>query len=206
MSEVTESAGGANENTQSVSHSGGTGESDGVADIQGLLKHKDKLLGENKKLKAQALEFQRLAESAQQEKLQAEGKKDELIAALKKEKDLLNQKVVGTHSAFASRVIHGELKAEAAKYGCVSLEDFVRLVDIDSMEVDDNYNPDPERVKSLVQEAIKTRPFLFSKAAPNINTKLPNGSQGQEVKEDLTKLSSKELLELAHKIRARERA
>lgn len=205
MSEVTEGVSDANENAQSASHAGGSGSGDGVADIQGLLKHKDKLLGENKKLKAQMLEQQRLVEAAQQEKLQAEGKKDELIASLKKEKDALTQKVVGTHSSFASRVIHGELKAEAAKFGCVSLEDFVRLVDIDSIEVDENYNPDPDKVKSLVQDAIKTRPFLFSKSAPNINNSLPNGHVGSEKKEDLSKLSTAQLLELAHQTRARER-
>ena len=204
MSEVTEGVSDANENAQSASHAGGSNGSDGVADIQGLLKHKDKLLGENKKLKAQMLETQRQVEIAQQEKLAAEGKKDELIAALQKEKAALSQKVVGTHSAFASRVIHGELKAEAAKYGCVSLDDFVRLVDIDSIEVDENYNPEPEKVKSLVQDAIKNRPFLFSKSAPNINTKLPNAHQSAVSNDDLSKLSSDELLNLAHK-RARER-
>jgi hypothetical protein len=205
MSEVTNDSGAVGENAQSAIHSGGNSEStDSVGDVSGLLKHKEKLLGENKKLKQQMAELQRIAESAQQEKLQAEGKKDELIQSLKKEKELLNQKVVGTHSAFATRVIHGELKAEAAKSGCVSLEDFVRLVDIESIEVDDNYNPDPEKVKALVQDAMKNKPYLFSKSAPNINSKLPgSGDVSMGEKEDFSKLSSKELLELAHK-RARE--
>ena len=206
MSEVTQDSGAVGENSQGGSHGHSASEaSDGVGDVSGLLKHKEKLLGENKKLKAQLAELQRIAESAQQEKLQAEGKKDELINSLKQEKEQLKQKVLGTHSAFATRIIHGELKAEAAKAGCVSLDDFVRLVDIEAIEVDENYNPDPEKVKSLVQEAVKTRPYLFSKTAPNINTKLPNGNtEGMDLKkEDLSKLSSKELLELAHR-RARE--
>jgi hypothetical protein len=204
MSEVEPGSSGAADDSQSGSQSGGQGEGGGAADVSGLLKHKEKLLSENKKIKAEMAELRRLAESAQQEKLAAEGKKDELIASLKKEKESLSQKVLGTHSAFATRVIHGELKAEAAKSGCVSLEDFVRLVDIDSIEVDENYNPDPEKVKSIVQEAMKSRPYMFSKSAPGINTKLPNGEVQQHEKEDLSKLSSKELLELAHK-RARER-
>jgi regulator of replication initiation timing len=171
----------------------------GGHNIDGLVKHKEKLLGENKKLKSEMAELRRLVESSQQEKLQAEGKKDELIAALKKEKDELSKKVVGTHSAFAMRVISGELKAEAAKQGCVALEDFVRLIDLNDIEVDDNYNPDPEKVKALVQDAVRSKPYLFSKAGPNVNTKLPNGESVPEPKrEDLSKLSAKELLELAH--------
>ena len=204
MSEVTQDGSAVNDGSQGESHAQSVnGTADGVGDVSGLLKHKEKLLGENKKLKAQLSELQRIAESAQQEKLQAEGKKDELIQSLKQEKEQLKQKVLGTHSAFATRIIHGELKAEAAKAGCVSLEDFVRLVDIDAIEVDESYNPDPEKVKSLVQDAIKTRPYLFSKTAPNINTRLPGGEVSEFKKEDLSKLSSKELLELAHR-RARE--
>lgn len=204
MSDIEPGSSGAADPALSAGQPGGSDESGGAVDVAGLLKHKDKLLSETKKLKADMAELRKIADSAHQEKLQAEGKKDELIASLRKEKDALTQKVVGSHSAFATRVIHGELKAEAAKAGCVSLEDFVRLVDIESIEVDDNYNPDPEKVKAIVQDAMKMKPYLFSKSAPNINTKLPNGEPLNETKEDLTKLSSKELLELAHR-RARER-
>ncbi len=190
---------GASEESQSDNQTGGPESVTGGHNVDGLLKHKDKLLGENKKLKAEMAELRRMVESSHQEKLQAEGKKDELIASLKKEKDELSKKVVGTHSAFATRVISGELKAEAAKQGCVALEDFVRLVDINEIEVDEGYNPDPEKIKTLVQDAMRTKPYLFSKSGPSVNARLPSGeAPSAPQKEDLSKYSAKELLELAH--------
>ena len=195
----TSGSSGAPEESQSDSQTGGPEAVAGGHNIDGLLKHKDKLLGENKKLKAEMAELRRMVESSHQEKLQAEGKKDELIASLKKEKDELSKKVVGTHSAFATRVISGELKAEAAKQGCVALEDFVRLVDINEIEVDEGYNPDPEKIKTLVQDAMRTKPYLFSKSGPSVNARLPSGEAPlAPQKEDLSKDSAKELLELAH--------
>lgn len=199
MSESTNVTSGDAENAQgAVSGNGQDVEAGGQHNVDGLLKHKEKLLGENKKLKSEMARLRELAEAAQQEKLQAEGKKDELIAALKREKEELSKKVVGTHSAFAMRVISGELKAEAAKQGCVALDDFVRLVDLNDIEVDENYNPDPEKVKTLVQDALKSKPYLFSKSGPKVNTSLPNGVVPDPPKEDLSKLSAQQLLELAH--------
>lgn len=195
----TSGSSGASEESQSDNQTGGPESVTGGHNVDGLLKHKDKLLGENKKLKAEMAELRRMVESSHQEKLQAEGKKDELIASLKKEKDELSKKVVGTHSAFATRVISGELKAEAAKQGCVALEDFVRLVDINEIEVDEGYNPDPEKIKTLVQDAMRTKPYLFSKSGPSVNARLPTGEAlPAPQKEDLSKYSAKELLELAH--------
>lgn len=199
MSESTNVTSGDAENAQSAASGNGQDvEAGGQHNVDGLLKHKEKLLGENKKLKSEMARLRELADAAQQEKLQAEGKKDELIAALKREKEELSKKVVGTHSAFAMRVISGELKAEAAKQGCVALEDFVRLVDVNDIEVDENYNPDPEKVKTLVQDALKSKPYLFSKSGPKVNASLPNGVVPDPQKEDLSKFSAQQLLELAH--------
>lgn len=147
-----------------------------------------------RRLKAKEQELETAREETvlfQQEKLEAEGKKDELITSLRTELTESKRKskeIVGTVATSNALSIITDV---AVKSGCAPeslplLRKFVQD-DIGSLEFDANFKPDHEQVVAMIEDVRQKAPVLFSKAAPkmpshNVNTSTQNGSGKQDVK------------------------
>lgn len=133
-----------------------------------------KLLSEKKKLQVQMEEMQSHLQSLTDEKLQADGKKDELIDSLKKKATTTEDKLKKAVSYFANRAVTGALREEAIKAGCVSVDDLIKLSDLSLIDVTEDFEINVDQVKHLVEEAKKSRGYLFQGKAPSVKTGTPS--------------------------------
>lgn len=155
-------------------------------------------LGEAKKYKSQLEELQERLSSLEQEKLQAEGNKDELIESLKKEVNQWKGKATKAVSSFARSKVHEAMMREASKAGCQDPELVLRAYasDIDEIDFDDQFNPDVDQLKTTLERVRQERPYLFGKEAPKIGShQVKTGSVSSDNKKPVSKMTEEELLE-----------
>lgn len=154
-----------------------------------------KTVDEVKRLKAELKSRDEKLTAAEHEKLQAEGKKDELIANLKRD----NEKLGKTHKEMLQSVVSSrlddQLQTEAARLGCVDVEAVSKLVDLSDVEVDSKtFKADKAKLTEILEDLKKSKPYLFNKAGTKINGKLPSGGKTPEVKgKKLSELTKDEL-------------
>lgn len=117
-------------------------------------------------LTAEREEKQKLLE----EKLTAEGKKDELIESWKKKYTDLESKTKKLVGSFSYNALSSVVSEVAAKEGCVDPGDLMALGDLSSIEVDDEFKVNKDQVKEFVLSMKKAKPHLFSgaKAQPKV--------------------------------------
>lgn len=159
---------------------------------------REKRRASNWQSKAEKLEAE--LEAARQEKLEAEGKlaesnemlKKRLADAEKKNKEIIGKNVYNSLTA--------QIQAEAAKLGCVDTSALVRLMDLNSFEVDmDTFQADPELVKAAVEQEKKSKTYLFNRQGPKINTENPNAEFVQK-KKSISEMTPEEQTALAKAI------
>ena len=132
-----------------------------------------KLLAEKKKIAEQFNSLSEELNKLKEEKLMAEGNKEELINSLKKslEEERANRKKES--AAYAYKTISAQVEREALKMGCVDTEALIRLADLTSLEVGDDFSLDKEQVRAMLEKTKEERSWLFSKPAPNVQTGVP---------------------------------
>jgi len=135
-----------------------------------------KLLGQHKTLKSQYEELQARMQKVEEEKMVAEGNKDELISSLRERLDKTESASKQMQANYAYNVVSGQVMQEAAKMGCVDTEALLQLADLTQLEADENYNVYATQVKELLEMAKSKRPYLFQKAAPKIAVGTPTTS------------------------------
>lgn len=172
-------------------------------DVEGIKKNRDKLLAEVKKLKKAMTEQSSVLEQTANDKLAAEGKKDELIAQYKKQLDDVSKKNKEIYANFAFSNVKSQLASEAVKFGCVDVDALIALADLSGVDVDDqNYKADEVLIKGIVEEMKIKKPYLFNKKTPAFDSSFPNATaQGSKGGTDLKNMSSAQLLELAHSLK-----
>lgn len=122
--------------------------------------------------------FQELTEklqALQDEKLSAEGKKEELAESYKKKWEEERSKRTTQLRAFADEITYRQFEAEAAKLGCIKAEDLFTLYRprIQELDVDENLKIDANDVRAIIEDAKRERPFYFKKDSPKLSTDLP---------------------------------
>lgn len=147
-------------------------------------------LSEAKKARAQMTEMAERLQSLEQEKLQAEGKVQDLLESVTKERDDLKSRLAQAHGSFAQGRAMDVIVDEANKMGVASTGLLRKAVSdkIADLEFDDEYRPNSEQVKMILEDLRKEEPFLFSKAAPSVashNVK-PNSVPGQKSLNQMT--------------------
>ena len=143
-----------------------------------------KTVDEVKGLKRQLKELHDKLAGAENDKLTAEGKKDELIAKLRNDFDKLNKTHKDTLTGFVMSSLENQVREVAASMGGAKLDKIVKLIDIGELTdaIDTKtFKADREQIKSALESLKKDVPELFNKPAPKINGKLPNGkAEGDE--------------------------
>ena len=154
-----------------------------------------KTLSEAKKYKTQYAEMQTKLEQYEREKMSAEGKKDEVIQRLTKEKEELYGSLTKTKQEFAYNQIRTQVELRAKEMGCVDTDALTKLVDFDGLDVVDGYKVSPQSLEIVLTKAKQDKSYLFSKPAPKTYDGSPavhtsnNGS-------DINKLDIKERAKL----------
>jgi hypothetical protein len=166
-----------------------------------------KTLSEVKKLKEQLRGMDDLAtrlKDMEQDKMSAEGKKDEVITTLKAELEKTKKSEKSVFQRFAYKSLGDQVRVEATKQGCVDPEALMRLADLNDVEIDsETFEADQEKLAQIVSEIKASKPYMFSKGGPKINSSLPNGSGGPQTSKpkDISKMSIGEIREKLDSLR-----
>jgi len=164
-----------------------------------------KLLGEKKTVSSALAEAQARLEALEQDKLSADGKKDELIQKLQKgvsEKEERLKKVVG---AFQYRTVSNKFMEKAKAAGCVAPDKLAALADLSTIEVDvdNDFAVSEESVTSIIEGLKKEVPFFFQKGNVNILDKTPNNNietKHESPQSKIDKMSVTDLMNLARSL------
>lgn len=151
-------------------------------------------LAEAKKAKSQLSELQERLSVLEQEKLTAEGNKDELISKLQSQVDDYRSKYQRAHGEFAHGRAMDVIVDEASKMGVASTGLLRKAVSdkIADLEFDDEYRPNREQVKMILEDVRREEPFLFSSKGPGVAAHNPATSSVPD-KKATSKLSEEEL-------------
>ena len=156
-----------------------------------------KTLGEAKKAKNEVEEMRKRLGTLEEQKLEAEGNKDELITKLRDENNKLTDKLSGAVHNFAKSKIESAIIAEATKLGCQDANLLIRAYsdDVNGIDFDEKFSPDQDQVRALVDKIRGEKKFLFSKSAPqtaNHQIKTHDGKLGE--KKSLSKMKDDDLM------------
>tara|TARA_Y100001973_G_C5161974_1_gene313982 strand:- start:671 stop:1321 length:651 start_codon:yes stop_codon:yes gene_type:complete len=157
-----------------------------------------RVLGENKKYKSQLTEAQQRLEAYEQKEMEAQGKHQDLIAALRDENQKLKAGISERDQVYTWSKRSEALRHVASQQGCVKPDHLLRLMDEDvlkQIQVDDSYNPVAEDVARVV-ESFKGNPdyqYLFRAKAHSVDTVTPNSKVQKKERRKVSEMSSDEI-------------
>ena len=133
-----------------------------------------KLLGEKKNLQTKFEQMQAEIESFRQEKMSAEGKKDDVINSLRQQLDERTREAKELKNNFAWNTVQSQIKNEASANGCVNPDKLIRLLskeEINGIEIDESFNVNRQDLSKLIENAKKEHSDigLFSERKINVN-------------------------------------
>jgi len=160
------------------------------------------------KFKAQAKELADKAQALEQEKLMAEGKKDELISQLQKQLNETKSKTSEMQKTFAWDKVQGWLKTKALADGFHNgnIEKFVSLADFSGRNPfrdDSTFQLEESVLSNVFDELKKEMPGFFGKPSPNVKDITPNGGAIETNGSDYSKMSLEQLKAHATKLSQR---
>jgi len=174
----------------------GSPSSDNTVKYESLLREKRRAASEKQRADMLALEL----ESERQAKLEAEGNLAESNERLKKQVEELTKGKKQLAGNFAFNSLISQVEAVAAKLGCVDTEALGKLMDLQSIEVDmETFRADQDELKAMIEEQKKSRPYLFSKQGPKINSGNPSTEFVQK-KKSIADMTVEEQKALANEI------
>jgi hypothetical protein len=141
----------------------------------------DRALKDLHKYKTQAKELADKTQTLEQEKLMAEGKKDELISQLQKQLNETKTKQSEMQKTFAWDKVQNWLKTKAATSGIVdggAVDKFVSLVDLkgrNPFRDDSTFQLEENVLSQVFEESKKEMPYFFGKPGPSVKDITPNG-------------------------------
>ncbi|MCA9313776.1 hypothetical protein KDA08_05705 [Candidatus Saccharibacteria bacterium] len=130
-------------------------------------------LSESKKAKSQAAELKAKLEQYEQEKLMAEGKKDEVISKLKKDYEDVYGQLKKTKEEIAYSAVFNQVEKKAIELGCIDTDALTKLVDFTGLDVGEGNKVSAQSLEMVLGKAKEAKPYLFSKSAPVIHDGAP---------------------------------
>jgi hypothetical protein len=152
-----------------------------------------RLLGEKKKEQEKRRELESRLTALEQEKLEAEGNKEELIKALKAQVGEVTRKYNQATVNYAEKLVSAQITQKAKDFGCIDTELLTKAIDINELEVGEDFSVDSQTLESQLLEIRKKKPYLFKNDAPKFRDGAPasKGAAGQ--KPDFSKMSLAEI-------------
>lgn len=129
------------------------------------------ILSDLKKERDKRRELESKFQELERQKLEAEGKKDELIQSYKKQLDEYKNQVA---TSIKSKV-EDQVAMKARDLGCVDTELLLKAVDLSQVEVDSRSFKitDPESVTMMIEQVRKSKPYMFKQSGPEIRDGVP---------------------------------
>ena len=161
------------------------------------------------KYKTQAKELESKTQTLEQEKLMAEGKKDELISQLQKQLNETKTKQSEMQKTFAWDKVHNWLKTKAATNGIIdggAVDKFVSLVDLkgrNPFRDDSTFQLEENVLSQVFEESKKEMPYFFGKPSPSLKDITPGGGTIESGTMDYSKMTLDQLKEQAKKLSVR---
>ena len=139
------------------------------------------------------------AEAADRKRLEAEGNW-KVLAEQEAEKARAHAEALKeTQAKFAFSQIRAALETEAVKNGCVDTTALVKLTDLSDIKIGEDFSVDQEALRAKVQDAMKTKTYLFAKQAPSVRDASPASGKPPAAKA-VKDMSSAELIEMYKKL------
>ena len=135
-----------------------TSEAETVKNPEAVLAKNRELLNEKKALATKIAELESLQKEAQNQKLEAEGRKDELIKSLREENKEIKSKLSKTQQSYNWTTVSNQIKEAAAGKGCKDPNALLKLLgsdDLNAIEVDENFNVNQEDLDRVLDKASK---------------------------------------------------
>lgn len=153
------------------------------------------LLADLKRERSKRQEYEQRLQELERAKLEAEGKKDELISNYKQQLDEYKKKVV---QSVRSKV-EDQVAMKAQEFGCLDTEILLKTVDLDSIEVDSQTLriSNTEAVSAMLEEVKKKRPYLFKQQGAQVRDGVPTSKPN--TKTDFKSMTKEQLIEFARK-------
>jgi|CXWL01.1.fsa_nt_gi DNA repair exonuclease SbcCD ATPase subunit len=151
-----------------------------------------KILSEKKKLEEKFSSIESELNTLRDEKLGAEGKKDELIESLKKKELAAQGRVKELVGSFAYSKLVDSISVEAAKQGCSNVDAFLKLVEFptEAVDAEDGFRVNGDAIKMAIEKVKKDYPelSLFNKSVASVKAGVPmgaasGGTQNMSIKE-----------------------
>lgn len=157
-----------------------------------------KVLKEKRNYQAKLEDYELKLQELQEEKLSAEGKKDELIDTYRKQLSEYKDNLEKTKQNFAWSSLTKAVELEAKSRNCTNTSKLIRLMDKEdfkAIEMNEDYSINTESLKTVLDKTMKENPFLFNsniKFSANGN---PSSKPVEEKKLDIKNLSDEEIKE-----------
>jgi hypothetical protein len=152
-----------------------------------------RLLGEKKKVQAEYETTRAELERLKQQEMEAKGEEKKLIDSLRKQladrdKDLLDVK-----TNYTFRSLESSLMAEALRQGCIDTDALIKLIDIKSIEINDDLTVNQDDLKRAISDVATKRTWLFKKKVGDVKDGVPRVNKDDlNGKVDFSKLSLSE--------------
>lgn len=157
-----------------------------------------KALHQKKKAQTENAELQAELKALREEKLQREGKIEELNATYKTERDQFEAELKKTKQQYAWNSLTNSIKAEAEKHGCLDTDLLIKAIDDDDLNrinVGENFSIDNESLNSVIADTKKKKPMLFKASSVPVANGTPNTKVEKPAKKQMKDMSLDELRE-----------
>lgn len=153
------------EETTNGSQSANGEQSEEIKNPDAVLKKNRELLAKLKAEQEKAKSIQEKLDQIEQEKLAQAGKKDELIEALKTKTKTLEEQYKQATQTFALKSVNSQVLDAARAMGCEKPEVIMKLADLSSVTVNDDFSVDTDALKMALEKVKDEVPALFKKVA-----------------------------------------
>jgi len=151
---------------------------------------------EKKRMQAERDELNDKVKKYEDDKLEADGNKDQIIQNLRKELAEKSNKLKSVETSTTWEKIENQIQSAALKAGCKNPEKLMRLLDdgdIKSLEVDKKIKIHPDDLNRLIDKAKSENDFMFGKGTVRISDGQPTNEVKQKGLKDLSESEKKEL-------------
>lgn len=163
-----------------------------------------KAVNQYKKSNERLAELQAKLESYEQQKLESEGKKDEVIAQLRGKVNDLESKYKQSQANFTWTTVGSQIQEEMSARGIQNPSKAFRFAkaeygeDLKGMEVDENYRVNRDDMQRFVDKFVQENQEFVTRKVP-VNDLTPSGVSKEESK-DLSKASMDDIMDEWSKI------
>lgn len=161
------------QNPNGVSEANGE-QSEEIKNPDAVLKKNRELLAKLKAEQDKAKSIQEKLDQIEQEKLAQAGKKDELIDSLKAKTKTLEEQYKQATQSFALKSVNAQVLDAARAMGCEKPEVVMKLADLSSVTVNDDFSVDNDALKMALEKVKEEVPVLFKKVAAAPRDGVPN--------------------------------